>query len=324
MVLDSFRLRRIRRNDSPSKDIYDIKNLLYRESGEIDKILYCNTPVYFGIIVFTLQSSYCPLFDLRLVLPPTNKCGIKRVREVRQENSLLPGSKNPDYSLFPASLSHDKMIGPTKSPCHAGGLVGRHILSYRKTNRGGGAMTKLFVGIDVAKDMSSAQGIDSTGRGCFSLTVAMDSGGFIELWTAIMLHCKDLSEVIIAVESTACYHINLFSFFTAKGVNTVVINPLLISNFAKLSLRKTKTDKKDAMTIAQFLLVHRDAISHLSLSQDLQDFRDIAREKESVSHMISAHKVEIKRILQTTFPELENLCNITCNDKPCQGAYRKG
>lgn len=185
-------------------------------------------------------------------------------------------------------------------------------------------MTKLFVGIDVAKDMSSAQGIDSTGRGCFSLTVAMDSGGFMELWTAIMLHCKDLSEVIVAVESTACYHINLFPFFTAKGVNTVVINPLLISNFAKLSLRKTKTDKKDAMTIAQFLLVHRDAISHLSLSQDLQDFRDIAREKESVSHMISAHKVEIKRILQTTFPELENLCNITCNDKPCQGAYRKG
>jgi len=172
-------------------------------------------------------------------------------------------------------------------------------------------MIKLFVGIDVAKDTSSAQGIDSTGRGCFSLTVPMDSGGFMELWTAIMLHCKDLSKVIVAVESTACYHINLFSFFTAKGVNTVVINPLLISNFAKLSLRKTKTDKKDAMTIAQFLLVHRDAISHLSLSQDLQDFRDIARERESVSHMISAHKVEIKRILQTTFPELENLCNIT-------------
>jgi transposase len=90
----------------------------------------------------------------------------------------------------------------------------------------------------------------------------------------------------------------------------VVINPLLIANFSKLSLRKTKTDKKDAMTIAQFLLVHRDSITQLSLSQDLQDFRDIARERESVSDMISSHKVEIKRILQTTFPELENICNI--------------
>lgn len=102
------------------------------------------------------------LLDLRLVLPPTNKCVIKRVREVRQENSLLPGSKNPDYSLFPAFLSHDRMIGPKTSPCNAGGLVGRHTLSYRKATQGGGAMPKLFVGIDVAKDTSSAQGIDSS------------------------------------------------------------------------------------------------------------------------------------------------------------------
>jgi len=32
----------------------------------------------------------------------------------------------------------------------------------------------------------------------------------------------------------------------------MVINPLLISNFVKLQLRKTKTDKKDAYVIAHF------------------------------------------------------------------------
>ena len=36
----------------------------------------------------------------------------------------------------------------------------------------------------------------------------------------------------------------LYSFLTSKGINTAVINPLLISNFSKLSLRKTKTDKQ--------------------------------------------------------------------------------
>jgi uncharacterized membrane protein len=41
----------------------------------------------------------------------------------------------------------------------------------------------------------------------------------------------------------------------------VVINPLLISNFARLSLRKTITDKKDVLTIAQFLLAHRSELS---------------------------------------------------------------
>jgi len=44
-----------------------------------------------------------------LILPPTNKYAIKRERSVRQENVLLPGSKNPEYSLFPASLSHDRI-----------------------------------------------------------------------------------------------------------------------------------------------------------------------------------------------------------------------
>jgi len=86
-----------------------------------------------------------------------------------------------------------------------------------------------------------------------------------------------------------------------------VINPPSIANFTKLSLRKTKADRKDAMSIAQFLLVHQETISQLSLSQELQDFRDIARERESVGNMLIAHKVEIKRLLQTTFPELERI-----------------
>jgi transposase len=189
--------------------------------------------------------------------------------------------------------------------------VGRHTLSCRKASQGGKAMPELFVGIDVAKDRSSAQGIDSNGIERFSLTFSMDSEGFMQLWKAIAEHSKDLSEVRAAVESTACYHINLYSFLTAKGVSTVVINPLLISNFTKLSLRKTKTDKKDAMSIAQFLLAHRDTINQLSLSQDLQDFRDIARERESVGNMLTAHKVEIKRLLQSTFPELERIGNLS-------------
>jgi hypothetical protein len=30
----------------------------------------------------------------------------------RQEDLILPGPLSPDYSLFPASQSHDKLIGP--------------------------------------------------------------------------------------------------------------------------------------------------------------------------------------------------------------------
>jgi len=85
---------------------------------------------------------------------------------------------------------------------------------------------------------------------------------------------------------------------------------LLISYFAKLSPRKTKTDKKDALTIARFLLDHHEEISQLSISQDHQDLRDLSRERESLCHLISATKVEIKRVLRATFPELESIGNL--------------
>ncbi|MCC6545319.1 MAG: IS110 family transposase [Nitrospirae bacterium] len=171
-------------------------------------------------------------------------------------------------------------------------------------------MYDLFIGIDVSKESSSAHGLTKEGKSSFSMSFAMNSDGFSELLMTVTSHCKDLSGVIIAMESTACYHINLFSFLTSKDINAVIINPLLISNFTKLSLRKTKTDKKDARTIAQFLIVNKDSISNMSISQDKQDLRDIARERESLSHLISANKTEIKRILQTIFPELESICNI--------------
>jgi len=138
----------------------------------------------------------------------------------------------------------------------------------------------------------------------------MDSNGFDDLLKTITSHCEDLSMVIVAMESTGCYHINLFSFLTSQGIRTLVVNPLLIANFSKLSLRKTKTDKKDAMTIARFLMGHHEEVSQLSLTQDHQDLRDFSRERESLCHLMAATKVEIKRVLRTTFPELESIGDI--------------
>ncbi|MBT9537159.1 MAG: IS110 family transposase [Nitrospirae bacterium] len=171
-------------------------------------------------------------------------------------------------------------------------------------------MSKLFVGVDVSKDSFSATGLDVKGDVRFSLSLTMDKTGFSELMKAITSNCKDLSAVMAGMESTGCYHINLFSFLSSKEINAVVINPLLISNFAKLSLRKTKTDKKDSLTIARFILIHKDSIEQFSISQDIRDFRDIARERESISHLIASTKNEIKRILQSIFPELESICNV--------------
>ena len=171
-------------------------------------------------------------------------------------------------------------------------------------------MFKIFIGIDISKDSFSVSTVDLNGNVCFSLSASMDSSGFSELYNAIISSCNVLSSVIVGMESSGCYHINLFSFLSNKGIKTIIINPLLISNFSKLSLRKTKTDRKDALTIAKFLLVHKNQIEQFSSSQDIIELRDIAREREYLCNLIASTKNEIKRLLQLLFPELESICNV--------------
>lgn len=171
-------------------------------------------------------------------------------------------------------------------------------------------MSTLFIGVDVSKDSSSAQGLDREGKKLFYLEFSMDGEGFSRFLGRVKAHCRDLSEVTVAMESTGCYHINLFSFLSSEGIACVVINPLLIRNFARLSLRKTKTDKKDALTIAQFLLAHKDSLSQVAFSQNSQDLKDLARERESLTVLISGLKNDLRRLLQMTFPELEHRCKL--------------
>ena len=123
-----------------------------------------------------------------------------------------------------------------------------------------------FLGIDVSKETFDACCIASHGDRLFNLSASMDRKGFEELIKQLSALSITRESVLVGMESTACYHINLYSFLISLGYSVTVLNPLLISNFVKLQLRKTKTDKKDAYVIAQFLLLSRDSHCHTFFS----------------------------------------------------------
>lgn len=165
----------------------------------------------------------------------------------------------------------------------------------------------VVVGIDISKEKFDACGIGGQGEKTFSLCCSMDRSGFGKLKDSLPL---DKSSFIVGMESTASYHLPLFSYLTAEGYRVVIINPLLINSFAKRSLRKTKTDKKDALTIAQFLLREKDYFSPVCTSPLTQDLKDLARRREKLADQVTALKADMKRILSVTFPELERLTGI--------------
>ena len=167
-----------------------------------------------------------------------------------------------------------------------------------------------FLGIDVSKETFDACCINTKGGRLFSLSTSMNRKGFEELIK--QLSCLSVSQdsVLVGMESTACYHVNLYSFLFSLGYTVIVINPLLISNFVKLQLRKTKTDKKDASVIAQFLLLNRNSLSQALVSSDFSELRDLSRQRESLVDQMSSIKSDIKRLLTMTFPELERMAGV--------------
>jgi transposase len=175
---------------------------------------------------------------------------------------------------------------------------------------GGQERFEWFLGIDISKETFDACCINSQGDRRFSISTSMDRKGFEELIKQLASLSVSQDAVLVGMESTACYHLNLYSFLLSSGYTVVVMNPLLISNFVKLQLRKTKTDKKDAQVIAQFVLLNRDSLGRTVGSSELSDLRDLCRQRESLVDQMSSIKSEIKRLLTVTFPELEHIAGV--------------
>jgi len=152
-----------------------------------------------------------------------------------------------------------------------------------------------IVGIDVSKDKFDACGITGEEAKLFQISAARDRKGFEKLKGH--LASVSVSSVLIGMESTASYHVNLFSSLVAEGYKVILINPLLISNYVTMQLRKTKTDKKDAVVIAQFLLANGDTLIQRTTPALIVD-------------EMTSLKIEIKQILNITFPELEHMAGI--------------
>ena len=107
----------------------------------------------------------------------------------------------------------------------------------------------LYVGIDVAKHKHDLSVIDKEGTIFVNhLQIENNREGFTKLQMTLDNLQKTTGEDIqIALEDTGHYCFNILRFLRTQGYPTYSYNPYLIKEFAKnQSLRKTKTDKKDA------------------------------------------------------------------------------
>ena len=115
----------------------------------------------------------------------------------------------------------------------------------------------LIAGIDVAKGKHDCCILDANTENLFPTFILPNNQNDLgELYERLNSVTGDISEIKVGLEATNHNSLNLLGSLIAKGLITFVINPLHTNLYQKgQSLRKAKTDKVDASSIA--MMSHR-------------------------------------------------------------------
>jgi len=167
----------------------------------------------------------------------------------------------------------------------------------------------IYVGIDVAKDKHDCFIVNSEGEVLFDVfTIRNDMDGFEELLFKIKSSENDFDNVKVGLEATGHYNCNLLGFLINKGLTTIVINPLYTNAYRKsLSLRKTKTDKVDARTIASMIMSDVSLKPYSDKLYQSEDLKSLTRYRFDKVSQRAKLKQSVSRLVSILFPELEKL-----------------
>ena len=165
------------------------------------------------------------------------------------------------------------------------------------------------VGIDVSKDKHDCFIVSSEGEvlaDVFTISNTMD--GFNCLLQRIQNCTTPQDKMKVGLEATGHYSYNLLGFLLDNGLTTYVLNPLRTNLYRKsLSLRKTKTDRVDARTIASMLLSDAGLKPYTDTAYHNEELKSLTRYRFDKVKERAKLKSSISRLVCILFPELEKL-----------------
>ena len=167
----------------------------------------------------------------------------------------------------------------------------------------------IYVGIDVAKDKHDCCILESEADKLYPVfTIPNNKAGFDELYEKIFTVTDDKTKIKVGLEATGHYSLNLLGSLIDKGLPTCVINPLHTNLYRKgLSLRKTKTDKVDARSIAEMLVTDKTLKPYTGTSYHSEELKSLTRYRFELVKERAKMKTSVSRLVNILFPELESL-----------------
>ena len=162
------------------------------------------------------------------------------------------------------------------------------------------------VGIDVSKGKSTVAVLRPFGEIVFSpFDVFHNPKELGELVTLL----KSLDgETKVVMEYTGNYYLPIAQFLQNNGFFVSVINAILIHDYGNKSLRKAKTDKKDALKLASYALDRWLDLPTFSLSSDTRNLlKTYNRQYNQYNKLKVMLKNNLISLLDQTFPNANSL-----------------
>lgn len=164
----------------------------------------------------------------------------------------------------------------------------------------------LVIGIDIAKRTHYACFVDDRGRVLQkSFSVQQSKDGFESFYQRILKAMKEhgKTEVLVGIEPTGHYWLNLAYFLDDVGIPLVMTNPMHVKRSKELDDNlPTKNDRKDALVIARLLKDGR-----FSYPRILKDFEAELRAgstfRGKLTEEMGSLKNQMIRWLDRYFPE---------------------
>src|SRR5574344_728555 len=165
-----------------------------------------------------------------------------------------------------------------------------------------------YIGIDISKYKHDFCIISNTGEIIVeNSSFENNQKGFQSLLEQLKSYNK--CDVRIAFEATGHYSLNLELFLIDQGYSFMKMNPLVVHQFLKTrSLRRTKTDKVDSLTIANYLM-SVSYIPNSDLLYNIYTLKSLCRSREQLIKERSKFAVLLTNELDKTFPELKPFFN---------------
>ena len=167
----------------------------------------------------------------------------------------------------------------------------------------------ICVGIDVAKDKHDCFILSSEGEVLADVfTIPNNRDGFETLLQRIRSCALPADKIKVGLEATGHYSYNILGFLLDCGLATYVINPLHTNLYRKsLSLRKTKTDRIDARTIAAMLMSDVNLKSYTDTAYHNEELKSLTRYRFDKVRQRAKLKQSVSRLVNILFPELETI-----------------